>query len=159
MAEFEFSNVLAGLSAGIALASSVYTLVMGIRYDKSVKKMDEAIKKFQLSEYRKQEEESKKAKLRAEVFHIGNEWKVSIINEGKGQARNVRIQSEDLNVEEGGIYIFNGPIVPYPVLNTNDRFYLDLALAEFRNIKPTMNIIWDDDSGSDRSVFQALCLC
>lgn len=147
------------VGCGFAIASTVFTLFMGIRYEKNIKRMDEKIKDFQLEEYRRKEEEEKKAILRAEVFHIGKGWKVSIINEGKCQARNIRIISSDLTSETGRIHIMNEPIVPYPVLNRNDRFYLDLCLMQGHNIKPTIHLVWDDDFGTNRTITQSLCLC
>ena len=39
---------MAWVSSGFAMASAIYTLAMGIRYDKNIKRMDEKIKDFQL---------------------------------------------------------------------------------------------------------------
>lgn len=147
------------VGSGFAIASAVFTLFMGIRYEKNIKRMDEKIKDFQLEEYRRKEEEEKKALLRAEAFHIGDEWKVSIVNEGRCQARNIRIISTDLTTESGRIRIMNEPVIPYPVLNRNDRFYLSLYLMEFHNIKPVIHLVWDDDFGTNRTIKQSLCLC
>lgn len=153
------TDIMAWTGSGFAIASALFTLFMGIRYEKNIKRMDEKIKDFQLEEYRRKEEEEKKAILRAEVFHIGKEWKISIINEGMCQARNIRIMSSDLTSENGRIQIMNEPIIPYPVLNRNDRFYLNLYLMEFHNIKPVIHLVWDDDSGINRTITQSLCLC
>lgn len=155
----ELSEIMAWVSSGFAMASAIYTLAMGIRYDKNIKRMDEKIKDFQLDEYRRKEHEDKRALLRAEVFHIEGKWKVSITNYGKSQARSIRLISADLTVESGGIHIMNEDITPYPMLNMNDRFYIDLCLTERHNIKPVIRLEWDDDSGVDNSVTQALCLC
>lgn len=153
------SEIAAWISSGLAIASTLFTIVMGIRYDKNIKKMDEKIKDFQLEEYRRKESESKKALLRAEVFHIEGKWEISIMNCGKSQARNIRLTSSDLTVESGKIHIMNEGITPYPMLNTNDRFYIELYLMEGHNMKPVIRLTWDDDSGADKSVTQALCLC
>lgn len=153
------SEIMAWASSGFAIASAIYTLAMGVRYDKNIKRMDERIKDFQLEEYRRKECENKKALLRAEVFHIEGNWKVSVTNYGKAQARNIRLISADLNVESGRIHIMNEDIIPYPILNTNDRFYIDLCIMESHNVKPVIRLVWDDDSGTDNSVSQALCLC
>lgn len=155
----ELSEIMAWVSSGFAMASAIYTLAMGIRYDKNIKRMDEKIKDFQLEEYRRREHESKKALLRADVFHIEGKWKVLITNCGKSQARNIRLESADLTVESGRIRIMNDGITPYPMLNMNDKFYIDLCLMERHNIKPVVRLVWDDDSGADNSVTQALCLC
>lgn len=153
------SEIMAWVSSGFAVASALFTIVMGIRYDRNIKQMDERIKDFQLDEYKRKEEDGKKALLRAEVFHIENTWKISVINEGKSQARNIRVISNDLTAESGRIQIMNEPMIPYPILNKNDRFYLDLCLMESYNIKPVIHLIWDDDYGINRTVTQALCLC
>lgn len=153
------SEIAAWVSSGLAIASTLFTIIMGIRYDKNIKRMDEKIKDFQLEEYRRKEGESKKALLRAEVFHIEGKWKVSVTNYGKSKARNIRLISSDLTVESGKIRIMNEGITPYPILNTNDRFYIELYLMESHNIKPVIQLVWDDDSGADKSVTQALCLC
>lgn len=153
------NDIMGWVGSGFAIASAVFTLFMSIRYEKNIKRMDEKLKDFQLEEYRRKEEEEKKAILRAEVFHIGKEWKISIINEGRCQARNIRIISSDLTSETGRIQIMNEPIIPYPVLNRNDRFYLNLYLMEFYNIKPVIHLVWDDDYGINRTITQSLCLC
>lgn len=153
------NDIMGWVGSGFAIASAVFTLFMGIRYEKNIKRMDEKLKDFQLEEYRRKEEEEKKAILRAEVFHIGKEWKISIINEGRCQARNIRIMSNDLTSESGKIQIMNEPIIPYPILNRNDRFYLNLYLMEFHNIKPVIHLVWDDDYGTNRTITQSLCLC
>lgn len=147
------------IGTGFAIASAVFTLFMGIRYEKNIKRMDEKIKDFQLEEYRRKAEEEKKAMLRADVLHIGKSWKVAIFNEGKAQARNVRFVPPDMDSASGGIMIMNEGITPYPILNRNDRFYLDLCLMQGHHIKPTIHLIWDDDSGEDRAITQVLCLC
>lgn len=97
----DLNNIMGWVGSGFAIASTIYTLAMGIRYDKNIKRLDEKIKDFQLDEYKRREEEGKKALLRSEVFHVGKEWKVSIINEGLCQARNIRIISGDLTHESG----------------------------------------------------------
>ena len=80
-------------------------------------------------------------------------------NEGVAPARNVRLLSPGLTPEEGRIKIMNESILPYPILNRNDRFYLDLCLMEFHDIKPFIQLFWDDDYDVDRNIIQALCLC
>lgn len=155
----DVSNVIAGMSAGIAFISAIFTGFMFYRYDKRLKEQEQKINDFQLREYAQKEIESKKALLRAEVFHINGEWKISIQNDGIASARNIRILSSDLTPEGGRIKIMNEPILPYPILNRNDRFYLDLCLMEFHSIKPVINLFWDDDYDANRSLTQALCFC
>lgn len=155
----DLSNIIAGISAGVAFISAIFTGFMFYRYDKRLKEQEQKINDFQLKEYAQKEIESKKASLRAEVFCINGEWKVMIQNEGIAPARNVRLLSPDLTPEGGRIKIMNEPILPYPILNRNDRVYLDLCLMEAHSIKPVVNLFWDDDYDANRSLTQALCLC
>jgi len=155
----DLSNIIAGISAGVAFISAIFTGFMFYRYDKRLKEQEQKINDFQLKEYARKEIESKKASLRAEVFCINGEWKIMIQNEGVAPARNVRLLSPGLTPEEGRIKIMNESILPYPILNRNDRFYLDLCLMEFHDIKPVIQLFWDDDCDVDRNIIQALCLC
>ena len=155
----DLSNIIAGISTGVAFISAIFTGFMFYRYDKRLKEQEQKINDFQLKEYAQKEIESKKASLRAEAFCINGEWKVMIQNEGIASARNIRLLSPDLTPEGGRIKIMNEPILPYPILNRNDRVYLDLCLMEAHSIKPVVNLFWDDDYASNRNLKQALCLC
>lgn len=155
----DLSNIIAGISAGVAFISSIFTGFMFYRYDKRLKEQEQKINDFQLKEYAQKEIESKKASLRAEVFYINGEWKVMIQNVGIASARNIRVLSSGLTTEAGQIKIMNEPVLPYPILNRNDRFYLDLCLMENHSIKPVVLLFWDDDYDINRSIEQVLCLC
>lgn len=155
----DLSNIISGISLGVAFISAAFTGFMFYRYDKRLKEQEQKINDFQLDEYTRKEAESKKALLRAEAFHINGDWKVSIQNDGVAPARNIRLLSPDLTTEKGRIKIMNEPIFPYPILNKNDRFYLDLCLMEYHSIKPVIQLFWDDDSDINRNITQTLCLC
>lgn len=155
----DLSNIISGISLGVAFISAAFTGFMFYRYDKILKEQEQKINDFQLREYTQKEVESRKASLRAEVFIINGEWKVIIQNEGIAPAKNIRLISPDLTTDGGKIKIMNEPIFPYPILNRNDRFYMDLCLMEFHNIKPIINLFWDDDYDTNRSLTQVLCLC
>ena len=97
----DLSNIIAGISAGVAFISAIFTGFMFYRYDKRLKEQEQKINDFQLKEYAQKEIESKKASLKAEVFCINGAWKVMIQNEGIASARNVRLLSPDLTPEGG----------------------------------------------------------
>ena len=122
-----------------------------------MKEQEKALYDFQISEYKRKEEESKKAILRVDVITIANEWKVIITNEGESPAKNIRMESQEMN-HDNGIIMYNEDVLPFPILNKGERIYIGLWLSLGYNTKPVIKLIWDDNFGIGRSVETALCL-
>lgn len=152
----DLSNFIAGASMAISFVSMLGALAVYIVHEKMIKAQTKLINDFQLAEYKKKQEDEKKASLRAEIYKMGDNWRVIVQNEGVAPAKNIRLVSDDLNIKNG-IVVINQEIVPFPILNRNDRFHIDIGLTEGCNMKPTIELIWNDDFSYDRSVSQALC--
>ena len=114
------------------------------------------INKRILQEYSDKEDDRKKALVCASAFEAGRSWRIHIVNNGEGIARNIRFVSEDIE-NDGAIYIH--PETPrYPILNPDDSWNIVLHLANGHNPAPIVKLIWDDEFGKDREREQALDL-
>jgi len=100
---------------------------------------------------------SRKALIRARVYQQDKSWTVKIWNEGQSAAKNIRIESEDIEKDECIHLSIEKGQFPYPLLNQDDCFELRATLTiGNRNPVPRIKFIWDDEYKKDNEREQVL---
>jgi hypothetical protein len=94
---------------------------------------------------RNESTKNNQAIIRAKGYKSGNVWAVNIWNDGIATARNIRIESKDIDNDKGTQLRIEKGKLPYPLLNSGDSFELYAALLDERNPVPKIKFIWDDE--------------
>ena len=108
----------------VALAGWLYTWYV----DRKVKTQEIALNDLQIKKY-KEEAESKKAIIEANVYRTPptrsrvSGWRMKIYNKGKSTAKNIRIESEDIEKIDSHIKLYiPDELLPYPLLHPQTSF-------------------------------------
>ena len=146
--EIELSDIL----SITAIIGSIYTY-FGTK--KKIDKQQLAINEYTIEKNKKEKQESLRANLRA--FRDKGQNRLVIQNIGQNTARNIRIEYNNLN-QENGFFVFDYGKFPYPILNPADDIKIQCQLcAQVKSI-PIITLIWDDESGNNQKKEQPIDL-
>jgi hypothetical protein len=144
----------------VALAGWLYTWYV----DRKVKTQEIALNDLQIKKY-KEEAESKKAIIEANVYRTPptrsrvSGWRMKIYNKGKSTAKNIRIESEDIEKIDSHIKLYiPDELLPYPLLHPQTSFEIVMIVNSGHDRMPKIKFIWDDDYGRNQEREQILSL-
>ncbi len=132
----------------ISLVALVVAVYAAHRTYKFAKKQDELA--GHLIEKEKQSADSAlKADLGARIIKIGKNYRVKVFNKGDAAARNVRVEcpTDGELLSESEI----DSVFPLEVMEPSDGVDLVAFIHMRSRKKHELTLIWDDDSGTDRS--------
>lgn len=135
-----------------AILGSIYTY---FRTKKKIDKQQLAINEYTIEKNRKEKQESLRANLRA--FRNKDTNSLIIQNIGQNTARNIRVEYNNLN-QENGFFIFDYGKFPYPILNPLDEIKIKCQLCAQVKTLPVITLIWDDDNGANQKKEQPIDL-
>jgi len=137
----------------VSVISMLGTVITFFFYDKRIKAQEKKINAFQLKKFVEEEEENKKAELRATVYQTGHNRKIKVYNRGKACAKNVNL----LFPEDHPLLLTNSPF-PIEYMHSQDFNELVVHLRTGTKNKIEVVITWDDDFGTNRRHEQILQL-
>ncbi|EDY2393185.1 hypothetical protein GU944_001756 [Salmonella enterica] len=148
---------LGDIFGGLAFLLSIYATIKTIKFNERQKALIDAQEKLahlQLNKERNELEHAKKGDVKASVVSFGNnKYKLRVFNQGKGVAKNVRIEFPDNNS-------------PISMTDVNSKFPFEslvsyqsvdlIASADLGRVsKFTVRLTWDDDykEGNESEVY------
>lgn len=145
------------LSDIISIIALIGTAITYLFHSRKLNTQQKQINEFQIRKSIEEEENRKKALISATAFEMGEGWRVRVSNKGEAIARNIRLYSDDISMEESGIDLWTD-IESYPILNKDEYFDMVMSLCEGHNPTPVIKLVWDDPFGKDREYEQSLNL-
>lgn len=145
------------LSDIISLIALLGTVITYWMHSRKLNTQQRQINDFQIKRSLEEEEDKKKAFVRANTFKSPQGWRLRVYNKGEATARNIRLIFNDNGLSKSGIELRIN-IKSYPLLNKDDKFDIVMILAEGHNPAPIIKLIWDDCFGKDREYEQSLNL-
>jgi len=94
---------------------------------------------------RKKSISDKKALIRAKGYKSVNSWIVWIWNDGEATAKNIRIESSDIEKDNGIQLRIEKGKIPYPLFHTGGSFDINAFSEETHKPVVIVKFIWDDD--------------
>ena len=129
------------ISLAISFAALAFSLFVYFRHDKKLHEQQLQLNKIALRNEQLKEEESKHARIQADVEHNGNSRLLLVVqNTGAAVARNVNLS---LNPQ----LAYLSPVFPIDVLNPGDSVRAQIILALNDPIKTSAVFCWEDDAG------------
>lgn len=143
----------------ISMVISCVSLLLGVFtfcfYDRKIKTQDAKINEYQIQRFEKEEEENKKAQVRANIIKGDKGSRIlKIYNSGKSDAYNVRI--DFLSGMKGFLCIDN--VFPYEKLMPKDGTSVNIQLYIDAPEKTKIKLLWDDDYQKNNENTQILTL-
>lgn len=139
----------------ISFLALLFSIIIYFLSDRKIKKQAEMINNYQIRFMRQNEEDNKKAVIRAQIiYEPGGKRKLFIWNKGKSKAHNITVTLT--NSEQ--VYASNPdfPVVYSELLPDAHREIL-IFLSEGDD-ELTLNYIWDDDFKSGNEETQTIDL-
>jgi len=135
----------------LALIGTVYTYFV---HDRKIKKQEAIINEYQLTKFKEEEEESKKAQICGNIVKYDKGKRVlKIYNKGKASANNIRV----VGIDENKLSVYGLELLPYELLNPQESFELTLLVpGSATTIK--LKYIWNDATQDNREFEQVLQL-
>lgn len=146
--QIDLSNILSILS----LCGTIYTFFF---YQRKMNRQQVLINNMTINKANKEEKEE----LQANISAVRDKETKSLVvsNIGKGTAKNIRINYNSLN-KENGFFVADMNKLPYPILNSGDSFKIHLEVCAQICKLPVITLIWDDAFENDREKEQAIDL-
>ena len=139
----------------LGVTTSVFALILSAGYTFFVKrKLDNQMSKiqdYQIKQLERDAKERQQARLRVEIFRNSNHGLV-IKNIGKSEARNVTLQSEEI---EYCLYKMED-LLPTNLLP--EQYITIPARFEKGGVNRQITLCWDDDYGTNRSELQTISI-
>ncbi|MDR1091929.1 MAG: hypothetical protein LBL79_12715 [Prevotella sp.] len=98
-----------------------------------------------------------KSTLYAECYKNGVERQICIRNDGKATARNIRLESSDID-NDPMVDLMGRSRLPWSELHPGRDFSLPITICHGHNRRPEITLIWDDDCENDNRRIQVLDL-
>lgn len=150
-----------GTSDVISLGSliiSTIALIWSATINRRLNKQQRVLNDAQLVKNEQEQQEARKACIKAELYRVGEFSKrIRITNDGSATARNVRYESSDIEREKSGIRIIDcDNKIPYPLLHSGESFDLQIHVYVGSISNPIIKFIWDDDFAKENEREQVL---
>jgi hypothetical protein len=138
--------------AGVAV--SIATIIWHILNSRNISK----IQTIELKRYNEEESRKKKAFLIAKIYNTCECHVFTIYNSGESDARNVRINSSDIESlsEKGLIFIMNNNLFPCLTLRKGEYIEIEVLIAAESSSDASLAIYWDDDYKKDNQIISML---
>lgn len=127
----------------VSLAGTIFTFLF---YDRKIKKQEKELNKYQLKKNHEEEQETKKANLRASIYQYGKDKKLKIYNQGQAKARNITVKFD----KDYKYFISENP---FPVDCIHPQGFQEITLSIHKGTPDRFGVVitWDDDFASDRT--------
>lgn len=124
-------------------------------YDRKIKKQDAKINEYQIKQFESEQEEKKKAVVRANIIKEKEGRRtMKIFNSGKANAYNIRVEFlSDMNE-----IFYRNVLFPYEKLMPQDSISLTLQLCIGASNTIQVKFLWDDDFQKNNENIQVLSL-
>lgn len=140
----------------IASISLLFTLFTFFFYEHRLKKLDIILKDYEVKTIAKKEEDDKKASIKANIINSGKgERIIKIYNDGKSNARNIRIE---IMCDYSSTFISGKEKFPFDLLNPQENTEIRLRLTNASPDTIKIFLFWDDEFGKNRKHEQILTL-
>lgn len=139
------------VSLVISIIALLCTIGVYFIHDRKLKKQEGIIGEFNIKEFEHIETKRKQANVIAEFQKTGVSKRELIINNnGESEARNIRIESEDIERDKHFFQILDSNLFPIKQLHPSSQISLKVILVG--DVAPTydVTVIWDDDFSNDR---------
>lgn len=128
------------------------------RHDKKLKAQEKRLNDMQIRQIQKAEEKELQAEIKCNTnYKEKGAMSIRIINAGRSDALNVRIQFITPDTELSGVY-FHGKWGPYDMINPQSYREERLNLCSNHPDAISIKVTWDDSYKKDRTVTAMLPL-
>lgn len=127
----------------VSLAGTIFTFLF---YDGKIKKQEKELNKYQLKKNHEEEQDIKKANLRANIYQTGRNKKLKIYNQGQAKARNINVKFD----KDYKYFISENP---FPVEFIHPQGFQEITLSIHKGTPDRFGVVitWDDDYASGRT--------
>lgn len=135
----------------LAIIASVFTYIV---HDRRLKRQEILINDYQLRKNLEEEQEQKRAKIRANIVKgFKGKTTLKIYNAGKATARKIELKI----LEEDKLFLMNNPF-PYEFMHPQDNTDLIIHLSDASPDKINVILTWEDDYQQENQHHQILTL-
>lgn len=138
----------------IAILALLFSIFTYVTHDRKLKEQEKQLNEYRLRAFAKDEEENKKAVIRAKAVKSGGRCTVFICNMGNAKAKNLTVAMD--NEEQVSATRPDLPVTYHELLPDASREIL-LLLTEGDD-ELTLNYTWDDDFGTNNKENQTIDL-
>ena len=141
------------ISLTLSIAAFLGSIFTYFKHDRILKRQEKKLNEYQLQKIEQEQEDNKKAVLRAELQNAGsNKRNLQIANVGLSTAKNVRLRLSDDTYPK---FLLTNPF-PYSTLHANEKIDLSFTVDKMMPRKIIIVLQWADDFQQDNRFEQAI---